>query len=85
MKGTFAFTAGFAAGWLARSTVASSRAATVDLAAFALDAVDRLKRIVLIERERLDDVVAEARARAKSWRARRNGNGAAAAPMEHAA
>jgi hypothetical protein len=54
---------GFASGWIARSTVDSSRQAVVKLVAFGYAAAARARRIFAIEREYLDDLVAEARAR----------------------
>lgn len=65
MKSTVAFSAGFAAGWIARSAVHSSRDAAVTLLAFCIDAIERIRRIVAIERERFEDLIAEARVRAQ--------------------
>jgi hypothetical protein len=65
------FLAGFATGWVARSTVDSSRAALVGLMASAMGAADRVKRAVAMEREHLEDLVAEARAQYEAARARR--------------
>jgi hypothetical protein len=64
--GTFAL--GFAAGWMVRATVDSSRSATVAAMAAAMAGVDRLRRFVAIERDNLKDLVAEARARAEDLR-----------------
>jgi hypothetical protein len=58
------FTAGFVTGWLARSTVDGSREAFVKLGAFGYNAADHIRRIIALERERADDLAAEARARA---------------------
>jgi len=74
MKSTLAFAAGFAAGWLTRGAVDPSKPATVQVAAFVLDSVARIRRAVAIELERLEDFVAEARdvaARRGDGRARR--------------
>lgn len=79
---TLAFAAGFAAGWLARSTLASSKSGLVHLAALGLDTVARVQRAVAIEREQLEDMVAEARDLAARRRAKR---AHAEAPVEHAA
>ena len=57
------FVAGFASGWLARGRVDSSRGAAVSIVATYFKAVERVKRIVAIEREHLEDLVAEGRAR----------------------
>jgi hypothetical protein len=54
---------GFTSGWIARSTVDSSREAVVKLVALGYEAVARARRIFALERERLDDLAAEARAR----------------------
>jgi hypothetical protein len=64
------FVAGFASGWLARGQVDSSRAAAVALVATYFKAIERVKRIVAIEREHLEDLVAEGRARFETDRAR---------------
>jgi hypothetical protein len=58
------FALGFAAGWSARGTTQSSRSAVLTIIAAALSAVDRIKRVVAIEKDHLEDLVAEARARA---------------------
>jgi hypothetical protein len=62
------FTAGFVTGWLARSTVDGSREAFVKLGAFAYNVAHGMRRIVALERERADDLAAEARARARHAR-----------------
>jgi len=71
------FTAGFVAGWLARSTVDGSREAFVKLGALAYNLVDHIRRIVALEHERADDLAAEARERATHAR-EHAGEGAAA-------
>jgi hypothetical protein len=60
MKNALIFAAGFGAGWLTRSTFGSSKSATVQILAFTLDAVARFKRALAIEREQLEDIMAEA-------------------------
>ncbi len=65
------FAVGFAAGWLARGTIDSSRSAAVTVLATAMSAVDRVKRAIAIERDHLEDLVAEARARVEVLRAER--------------
>jgi hypothetical protein len=64
VKRAVSFTAGFAAGWIARSTVDSSREAVVKLVSLGYEAAARVRRIFALERERLDDLAAEARMRA---------------------
>jgi hypothetical protein len=54
---------GFATGWAVRGTTDSPRSAALAVVAAALDATTRLKRGVAIERDHLEDLVAEARAR----------------------
>jgi len=61
-----AFALGFAAGWAARATTESSRSAALTIIAAAIAAYERVKRKVAIERDHLEDLVAEARARAES-------------------
>ena len=60
------FGAGFAAGWVVRSSVDSSRGALVGAIAAVYGVVDRAKRFVAIERENLEDLLAEAKARSVS-------------------
>ncbi len=85
MKTALAFAAGFAAGWLTRSTLDPSRSAAAQVVSMALDAAARIKRAVAIEREQLEDLVAEAREAAARRQAEREGRGAQAAPAERAA
>ena len=66
-----AFAAGFASGWLARSTVDSSRGAVVTVLSAFHGARERARRVVAIEREHWADLMAEARARYDVARARR--------------
>jgi hypothetical protein len=76
MFASAAFALGFAAGWVSRGTRDSSRSAALAVVAAALDALDRIKRAIAIERDTLEDFVAEARARADALsdeRASRNG------------
>ena len=74
------FVAGFAGGWMARGQVDSSRGAVVSIVAVSYTAGARVKRIVAIEREHLEDLVAEGRARFEMDRVR-----AARAPRESSA
>jgi hypothetical protein len=64
------FVAGFVSGWTVRMTVDSSRALAVKLLANVYGAVDRVGRAVGMEREHLEDLLAEARAKYESDRAR---------------
>jgi hypothetical protein len=85
MMSTLAFAAGFAAGWLSRSAI-GSKSALVQIVALGLDGVARVKRAAAIEREHLEDLMAEARDVVARRRAERARNRVAeAAPVEHAA
>jgi hypothetical protein len=64
------FVAGFASGWVVRSAVDSSHDLAVGVISVAYGAYDRTKRLVAIEREHLEDLVAEGKARYESKRAR---------------
>lgn len=64
MLGYATFAIGFATGWTARGTTHSSRAAFLSILAAMLSTVDQLKRRIAIERDHLEDWIAEARARA---------------------
>ena len=64
------FLAGFATGWVVRSTVDSSRGLAVGAISMLYGAADRIKRLVAIEREHLEDLVAEGRARYEAERLR---------------
>jgi hypothetical protein len=86
MTSTLTFAAGFAAGWLSRSTFDPSKSAVVQMVALGLDAISRIKRRLAIEREQFEDMVAEARdvvARRRAERAREREEEEAA--VEHAA
>ncbi len=65
MNSVTSFLAGFATGWLARSTVDTSRDAVVNVAAGAFGLVGWARRVVATEREFFSDLLAEARARAR--------------------
>lgn len=71
METPFAFVAGFVAGWLTRSTLDPAKSATVQIVAFGLDVVARVRRMLAIERERFEDLAAEARHEAARRRAAR--------------
>jgi hypothetical protein len=70
MFGLGVFLAGFASGWVARSAVDSSHDLAVGVISMAYGAYDRTKRLVAIEREHLEDLIAEGRAKFESDRAR---------------
>jgi len=57
------FAAGFVAGWMVRSTVESSRALAVDLLVEGQELALRARRALIAERELLEDLWAEAKAR----------------------
>lgn len=82
------FALGFAAGWTARGTTQSSRGAFLSILAATLSAVDRVKRRIAIERDTLEDWIAEARARADAdgrEHARHNGSPGSADRYDEAA
>jgi hypothetical protein len=85
MKSTLIFAAGFGAGWLGRSMFESSKSAAVEVIAFALDTVERLRRALAIEREQLEDIVAEAHDAVARRRTARADKASQTAPVEHAA
>jgi hypothetical protein len=70
MFGLGLFVAGFASGWVVRSAVDSSHDLAVGVIAVAYGAYDRTKRLVAVEREHLEDLVAEGKARYEAKRAR---------------
>jgi hypothetical protein len=80
------FIAGFASGWAVRTTVDSSRSLAVSLISSFYGAVDRVGRAVGMEREHLEDLLAEARAKYEMDRARAaRANGAPQKPAAAAA
>jgi hypothetical protein len=64
------FVAGFTAGWAVRTTVDSSRALAVKAISNLYGVVDRAGRAIGMEREHLEDLFAEARAKYEADRAR---------------
>ncbi|MFO0649017.1 MAG: hypothetical protein U0326_22440 [Polyangiales bacterium] len=68
---------GLAAGWAARAGMDSKREVAVRAIAAAYALRDRTRRFVAVERENLDDLMAEGRARYDSARARAARNAAA--------
>jgi len=65
------FLAGFASGWVVRSTVDSSRDVPVKLMSAIFGATERVRRSIAMERERLEDLVAEGRAHYETRRDRK--------------
>jgi hypothetical protein len=61
MKELGIFLAGFAGGWIVRSTVDSSRGLAVAGVSTVYGALERLRTLLAIEREHLEDLVAEGR------------------------
>jgi DNA-binding FrmR family transcriptional regulator len=79
------FALGFTAGWLARGRVDSPRAAVLTVLAAAMNALDRIKRAVAIEKDNLEDLVAEARARADALREEREATSSTRRSVDEAA
>jgi hypothetical protein len=79
------FLAGFASGWAVRTTVDSSRSLAVNLISRFYGAVDRVGRAAGMEREHLEDLLAEARAKYEVDRARASRAQANGAPHKPAA
>jgi len=65
IKSVLVFGAGFAGGWAARSLADSPQGAGVKLLEIALNAKERVGRWAAVEAERLEDMMAEVRARAE--------------------
>ena len=78
MKSFIAFAAGFGSGWALRSVADSPQGVGVKLLEVAFTAKERLGQWAAVERERIEDMMAEARANAERAR-QANGNGAAVA------
>ena len=75
------FVAGFASGWIARSTVDSSRDAVVKVVASYFGVVERLRRVVAMEREHIEDLVAEGRTTFEAKVARRVARSVSPSPV----
>ena len=69
MRMVVSYLAGVATGWALRSAVGSARGLIVSAVSIGLDAADRAKRVLAQEREFLEDLVAEGRARFEAARA----------------
>ncbi len=63
MKHLGIFLAGFASGWVVRSTVDSSRSLAVSGVSAVFGTLDRVRRVIAIEKEHLEDLVAEGKAK----------------------
>lgn len=63
MKQLGIFLAGFATGWVVRSTVDSSRSLAVSGVSAVFGTLDRVRRVLAIEKEHLEDLVAEGKAK----------------------
>lgn len=63
MQVVIAYLAGVATGWAMRSAFGSLRGLTVSAVQAGFEMVDRTRRFVAVEREFVEDLVAEARAR----------------------
>ena len=74
IKSVFAFGAGFVGGWAARSLADSPQDVGVKLLEIAMDAKERVGRWAAVERERLEDMLAEARSRVAPDAAGTKGN-----------
>ncbi len=60
MKGIGLFAAGFASGWVVRSAVGSAREFVLEAVSAARGSVALIKRVAAMERERIEDFIAEA-------------------------
>jgi hypothetical protein len=63
MKNIGIFLAGFASGWIVRSTVDSSRGLAVSGVSAAFGTAERIRRVLAIEKEHLEDLVAEGKSK----------------------
>ena len=61
IRSLFVFGLGFTSGWVARSVAESPQELGVRLLAIAMSTKERVSQWAAIERDRLEDVVAEAR------------------------
>jgi nucleoside-diphosphate-sugar epimerase len=78
VKSVLVFGAGFVGGWAARSLADTPQGVGVKLLEVAINAKERVGRWATLEGERLEDMLAEARARVELQPAETNGvaNGA---------
>ena len=84
MKHLGIFLAGFASGWVVRSTVDSSRSLAVSGVSTVFGTLDRVRRVLAIEKEHLEDLVAEGKAKHEATLARvaRVGRGSTSSPTD---
>ena len=71
MQVVIAYLAGVATGWVMRSAFGSLRGLTVSAVQAGFEAAERTRRFVAVEKEFIEDLVAEARARYEQARAQR--------------
>jgi hypothetical protein len=71
MPVVIAYLAGVATGWVMRSAFGSLRGLTVSAVQAGFEMVERTRRFVAVEREMVEDLVAEARAKADAARTSR--------------
>lgn len=69
MPVVIAYLAGVATGWAMRSAFGSLRGLTVSAVQAGFEAAERARRFVAVEREFVEDLVAEARARYEAAKA----------------
>jgi hypothetical protein len=70
MRVMAAYAAGVATGWMARSAFGSLREVSVGAMAAGFELSRRLQRLIATEQEFVEDLIAEARSRVGSGRAR---------------
>ena len=73
LKSFLAFGVGFAGGWAARSIADSPQGVGVKLLEIAMNAKERIGQWAAVERERLEDMLAEARSKVEPDGAGANG------------
>ena len=75
IKSVLVFGAGFVGGWAARSLADSPQGVGVKLLEIAMNAKERVGQWAAVERERLEDMMAEARSRVEPDASNGNGSG----------
>jgi hypothetical protein len=85
MKHLGIFLAGFASGWIVRSTVDSSRTLAVSGVSAVFGTLERVRRVVAIEKEHIEDLVAEGKAKHEASLRRAGRSAPAAVPSVRAA
>ena len=71
MQIVVAYLAGVASGWMMRSAFGSLRGLTVSAVSTGMEMADKARRFVAVEKEFMEDLLAEAKARFEADRARR--------------